>query len=141
MESCSFLSNEQHIQPRQSDESYSASPQTLANWRYELRTPTGRVSRSGEHVSKADTSALIELLSRCSRAQFLFSIMVSGFDNVHIRANVPRLEQAIKYGQSAGDRIYTSFSTAHLIVTRLYIGDHRKWLCFGFNVSWVLTLW
>ena len=72
--------------------------------------------------------------------------MVSGFDNVHIRANLPRLEEAIKYGQSAGDRwagvfpddshcsmltdaavrIYTSFATAHLIVTKLYVGDHRK---------------
>jgi hypothetical protein len=30
--------------------------------------------------------------------------MVSGFDNVHIRANLPRLEQAVKYGNSAGDR-------------------------------------
>ena len=39
-----------------------------------------------------------------SRALLLFSTMVSGFDNVHIRANVPRLEEAIKYGQSAGDR-------------------------------------
>ena len=68
--------------------------------------------------------------------------MVSGFDNVHIRANVPRLEQAIKYGQSAGDRIYTSFSTAHLIVTRLYIGDHCKWISVSnFDVSWLLTLW
>lgn len=80
-----------------------------------------------------------------SRALLLFSTMVSGFDNVHIRANVPRLEEAIKYGQSAGDRyvepyemvsasgvsresgrIYTSFATAHLIVTKLYVGDHRK---------------
>ena len=39
-----------------------------------------------------------------SRALLLFSTMVSGFDNVHIRANIPRLEEAIKYGQSAGDR-------------------------------------
>lgn len=52
--------------------------------------------------------------------------MVSGFDNVHIRANLLRLEEAIKYGLSAGDRIYTSFSSAHLVLTRLYIGDHRK---------------
>ena len=54
--------------------------------------------------------------------------MVSGFDNVHIRANLPRLEEAIKYGQSAGDRIYTSFSSAHLILTRLYVGDHCRCL-------------
>jgi hypothetical protein len=30
--------------------------------------------------------------------------MVSGFDNVHVRANLPRLEEAIKYGSGAGDR-------------------------------------
>ncbi|KAH9850662.1 histidine kinase [Lenzites betulinus] len=65
------------------------------------------------------------------RALLLFSIMVSGFDNVHIRANIPRLEQAIKYGQSAGDRIYTSFSAAHLVVTRLYICDHLSELVVG----------
>ncbi|KAI1786301.1 histidine kinase [Ganoderma leucocontextum] len=76
------------------------------------------------------------------RAQFLFSIMVSGFDNVHIRANVPRLEQAIKYGQSAGDRIYTSFSTAHLIVTRLYIGDHLSELVISAEEALSdITLW
>lgn len=33
--------------------------------------------------------------------------MVSGFDNMHIRANLPRLEQAVKYGNSAGDRYDT----------------------------------
>lgn len=94
----------------------------------------------------AASDSPVQLIRPCalSRALLLFSTMVSGFDNVHIRANVPRLEEAIKYGQSAGDRwgqhssqslpgadecivrIYTSFATAHLIVTRLYIGDHRK---------------
>lgn len=39
-----------------------------------------------------------------SRAQVLFCAMVSGFDSTHIRANLPRLEEAIKYGNSAGDR-------------------------------------
>lgn len=34
----------------------------------------------------------------------LFCAMVSGFDNVHVRANLPRLEEAIKYGSGAGDR-------------------------------------
>jgi hypothetical protein len=47
--------------------------------------------------------ACIDYLLR-SRAQVLFCAMVSGFDSVHIRANLPRLEEAIKYGQSAGDR-------------------------------------
>ena len=39
-----------------------------------------------------------------SRVQVLFCSMVSGFDNVHIRANLPLLDQAIKYGNSSGDR-------------------------------------
>lgn len=39
-----------------------------------------------------------------SRALVLFSSMVSGFDNVHIRTNLTRLEEALKYGQSAGDK-------------------------------------
>lgn len=41
---------------------------------------------------------------RHSRAQVLFCAMVSGYDSVHVRANIPRLEEAIKYGSSAGDR-------------------------------------
>ncbi|KAI0761686.1 histidine kinase [Trametes elegans] len=76
------------------------------------------------------------------RALLLFSIMVSGFDNVHIRANVPRLEESIKYGQSAGDRIYTSFATAHLIVTRLYICDHLSELVVAAEEAVSdITLW
>lgn len=39
-----------------------------------------------------------------SQAQVLFCSMVSGFDSVHIRANLPLLEKAVKYGNSAGDR-------------------------------------
>jgi len=39
-----------------------------------------------------------------SRAQVLFCAMVSGFDNVHVRTNLPRLEEAIKHGSGAGDR-------------------------------------
>jgi hypothetical protein len=39
-----------------------------------------------------------------SRAQVLFCSHVSGFDNVHIRDTLYRLEKAIKYGNSAGDR-------------------------------------
>ncbi|KAF9056453.1 histidine kinase [Panaeolus papilionaceus] len=58
------------------------------------------------------------------RAQVLFCAMVSGFDNVHIRANLPRLELAIKLGNSAGDRVYTSFAKIHTIITKLYIGEH-----------------
>ncbi|KAH9921391.1 histidine kinase [Fomitopsis serialis] len=58
------------------------------------------------------------------RALVLFSSMVSGFDNVHIRANLTRLEEALKYGQSAGDKIYTSFASIHLLQTRLWICEH-----------------
>ncbi|KAI0666240.1 histidine kinase [Trametes maxima] len=76
------------------------------------------------------------------RALALFSIMVSGFDNVHIRVNVPRLEESIKFGQSAGDRIYTSFGTAHLTVTRLYICDHLSELVVAAEEALSdITLW
>jgi len=47
---------------------------------------------------------IVPYIDKVSRAQVLFCSMVSGFDNVHIRANLPRLEQAVKYGNSAGDR-------------------------------------
>ncbi|EPS99596.1 hypothetical protein FOMPIDRAFT_1147208 [Fomitopsis schrenkii] len=58
------------------------------------------------------------------RALVLFSSMVSGFDNVHIRTNLTRLEEALKYGQSAGDKIYTSFASIHLLQTKLWICEH-----------------
>ncbi|KZT67653.1 histidine kinase [Daedalea quercina L-15889] len=58
------------------------------------------------------------------RALVLFASMVSGFDNVHIRANLTRLEQALKYGQSAGDKIYTSIASIHLVQTKLWICEH-----------------
>ncbi|PCH33241.1 hypothetical protein WOLCODRAFT_21861 [Wolfiporia cocos MD-104 SS10] len=58
------------------------------------------------------------------RALVLFSSMVAGFDNIHIRANLVRLEEAIKFGQSAGDRIFTAFAKVHLMQTRLWICDH-----------------
>ncbi|KAI0700426.1 histidine kinase [Cytidiella melzeri] len=58
------------------------------------------------------------------RALLLFCPLVSGYDSVHIRANIPRLEDALKYGQSAGDRLYCSFSSLHLVAQRLYVCDH-----------------
>ncbi|TFK40893.1 dual-domain HisK/Mak2 protein kinase [Crucibulum laeve] len=58
------------------------------------------------------------------RAQVLYCAMVSGFDNVHVRANLPRLEEAFKYGNSAGDRVYTSFASIHSILIRLYVCEH-----------------
>jgi hypothetical protein len=56
--------------------------------------------------------------------------MFLGYDSVHIRANLPRLEEALKYGHAAGDRIYTSFANVHIICTRFYIGDHRAFFSF-----------
>ncbi|KAG5723159.1 Peroxide stress-activated histidine kinase mak2 [Termitomyces sp. T112] len=58
------------------------------------------------------------------RAQVLFCTMVSGYDSVHVRANIARLEKAIKYGNGAGDRIYTSLANVHAIVARLYVCQH-----------------
>ncbi|KAG7090785.1 hypothetical protein E1B28_009870 [Marasmius oreades] len=58
------------------------------------------------------------------RANVLFCAMVSPYDNVHLRTSLPKLEHAIKYGNSAGDRIYTSFASLHMISTRLYVCDH-----------------
>ncbi|KAF8061003.1 hypothetical protein FPV67DRAFT_1673829 [Lyophyllum atratum] len=58
------------------------------------------------------------------RAQVLYCAMVSGYDSVHIRANIPRLEDAIKYGNGAGDRVFTSFAIIHLILVRLYVCEH-----------------
>ncbi|KAL0581381.1 Chk1 protein kinase [Marasmius crinis-equi] len=58
------------------------------------------------------------------RANVLFCAMVSPYDNVHLRTTIPRLEDAIKYGNSAGDRIYTSFASLHMVATRLYVCDH-----------------
>ncbi|KAF9258589.1 dual-domain HisK/Mak2 protein kinase [Marasmius fiardii PR-910] len=60
---------------------------------------------------------------RC-RANVLFCAMVSPYDNVHLRTTIPKLEHAIKYGNSAGDRIYTSFASLHMESTRLYVCDH-----------------
>ncbi|GBE78499.1 histidine kinase [Sparassis crispa] len=58
------------------------------------------------------------------RALVLFCSMVSGYDNVHIRVNLPRLEEALKYGQSSGDKIFSSFASVHRIQTRLWTCDH-----------------
>ncbi|KAF7340087.1 Histidine kinase [Mycena venus] len=58
------------------------------------------------------------------RAHVLFSAMVSGYDNVHIRANLERMQMAMQYGHSAGDRVYTSFASIHLVLTRLFVCEH-----------------
>ncbi|KAI0063199.1 STKc type histidine kinase [Artomyces pyxidatus] len=50
--------------------------------------------------------------------------MVSGYDNVHVRANLPRLEEAAKYANSAGDRVYASFASFYTIQTKLFTCEH-----------------
>ncbi|KAJ7124823.1 hypothetical protein C8R43DRAFT_1090617 [Mycena crocata] len=64
---------------------------------------------------------------RC-RAHVLYCSMVSGYDNVHIRANVDRMQMAIQFGLSAGDRVYTSFASIHSILNRLFcLSDVQQW--------------
>ncbi|KAJ7071393.1 hypothetical protein C8F01DRAFT_1110373 [Mycena amicta] len=58
------------------------------------------------------------------RAHLLYGAMVSGYDNVHIRTNLDRMKMAIQYGHSAGDRVYTSFASIHLTLTRLFVCEH-----------------
>ncbi|KZT22094.1 histidine kinase [Neolentinus lepideus HHB14362 ss-1] len=58
------------------------------------------------------------------RVQVLFCAMVSGYDNVHVRTNISRLDQAMKFGNSSGDRVYTGFASLHTIACRIYICDH-----------------
>ncbi|KAG6837910.1 hypothetical protein H0H93_013063 [Arthromyces matolae] len=76
------------------------------------------------------------------RAQVLFCAMVSGYDSVHIRANIARLEKAIKYGNGAGDRMYTCIASVHALVARLYVCQHLSELleaaeeCFGDVKLW-----
>ncbi|KAI0809255.1 histidine kinase [Irpex lacteus] len=72
------------------------------------------------------------------RSLLLFCPLVSGYDSVHIRANIPRLEDALKYGQSAGD----SFSSLHLVQTRLFVCDHLSELVLAAEESLSdVTLW
>ncbi|KAK7694195.1 hypothetical protein QCA50_001375 [Cerrena zonata] len=62
-------------------------------------------------------------LEKC-RALVLYCALVSGYDNVHLRSCLPRAEEALKYGQSGGDRIWTCFAAVHTIQLKLYIGEH-----------------
>ncbi|KAK0208888.1 hypothetical protein DFS33DRAFT_1254916 [Desarmillaria ectypa] len=60
------------------------------------------------------------------RAQVLYCSMVSGYDSMHISTMIPRLEEAIQYGNSAGDRVYTAFARVHAIITRLFVCEHTS---------------
>ncbi|KAH8992121.1 hypothetical protein EDB92DRAFT_1945661 [Lactarius akahatsu] len=59
---------------------------------------------------------------RC-RSLVMYCSMVSAYDNVHIRSNLPRLEEATKYANSAGDRVYASLATFYSVQTKLFIGQ------------------
>ncbi|TFK76709.1 dual-domain HisK/Mak2 protein kinase [Pluteus cervinus] len=58
------------------------------------------------------------------RAQVMYSAMVSGYDSTHVRSILPGLEEAVKYGNSSGDRAYTSFASIHALVLRLFVCEH-----------------
>jgi hypothetical protein len=76
----------------------------------------------------------------------MYCSMVSAYENVHIRSNLPRLEEATKYANSAGDRcanhfqtvifvkldicrVYTSLANFYSVQTKLFIGQPRMSLC------------
>ncbi|KAJ3575904.1 hypothetical protein NP233_g779 [Leucocoprinus birnbaumii] len=58
------------------------------------------------------------------RAQVLFCGLAAPFDQAHLSSNLERLGEAIRYGETAGDRLYTGFAVLHSICIRLYICDH-----------------
>ncbi|KAF7784549.1 hypothetical protein Agabi119p4_714 [Agaricus bisporus var. burnettii] len=58
------------------------------------------------------------------RVQVLFCSLVSGFDQIHLKSNLDRLEEAVQYGETAGDRLYTNLAGIHSICVRLYICEH-----------------
>ncbi|KAA1468392.1 histidine kinase [Dentipellis sp. KUC8613] len=76
------------------------------------------------------------------RALVMFCSMVSGYDNVHIRANVRRLEEAAKYANSAGDRVYASFASYYIIETKLFSCEHLEELVIAAEESFNdIKLW
>ncbi|KAI0005369.1 hypothetical protein BJV74DRAFT_875326 [Russula compacta] len=61
---------------------------------------------------------------RC-RSLVMYCSMVSAYDNVHIRSNLSRLEEATKYANSAGDRMYACLANFYSTQTKLFIGQPR----------------
>ncbi|EIW86383.1 dual-domain HisK Mak2 protein kinase [Coniophora puteana RWD-64-598 SS2] len=80
-------------------------------------------------------------MEKC-RARVLYCAMVAPYDNVHLRMNVGRLIDARRYGQSAGDRVFTGFASLHMATGRLWICDHLSEVvataeeCVSDIVSW-----
>ncbi|TDL28897.1 histidine kinase [Rickenella mellea] len=62
-------------------------------------------------------------LDKC-RAYALYAALVSGYDNSHIRPQVARCDMAVKYGLSAGDRVYAGFGLIHGLALRLFVCEH-----------------
>ncbi|KIY45235.1 dual-domain HisK/Mak2 protein kinase [Fistulina hepatica ATCC 64428] len=92
---------------------------------------SGAAERRGMYRFSADLGKLALRIAerhgssgeKCT-AQVLFVALVSGFDNIHLRANIARLEEAYKYGNSAGDRFHSGFAAIHSVMTRLFVSDH-----------------
>jgi len=76
------------------------------------------------------------------RAQVMFCSMVSGYDSVHIRTNIPRLKEAMQHANGAGDRVFTGFACILNILNRLYVCEHLSELvvaaeeCFSNTRIW-----
>lgn len=63
-----------------------------------------------------------------SRTEVLYAAMVSGYSHEHLKAVIPRTDQAIKLARSAGDRIYEGFSQCYSLAHRLYCSEHCELL-------------
>ncbi|KAF9243774.1 STKc type histidine kinase [Melanogaster broomeanus] len=62
-------------------------------------------------------------MEKC-RATVLYLALVAPFDNTHLRTAIPYLSDGYKHGHSSGDRVWTSFSAAHLMSVQLFTGEH-----------------
>jgi hypothetical protein len=76
------------------------------------------VERHGTNADKwyaSCCSIIVHAELYFSRSLVMYCSMVSAYDNVHIRSNLPRLEEAIKYANSAGDRCVVRCPTFHVL--------------------------
>jgi len=58
------------------------------------------------------------------RSLLLFCSMVSGYDNMHIKANIARCEMALKFGLSSGDRLFSGLSVIYGLMNRLFVCEN-----------------
>jgi hypothetical protein len=104
------------------------------------------VERHGTNADRwyaACCSIIVHTERYFSRSLVMYCSMVSAYDNVHIRSNLSRLEEAIKYADSAGDRYVVRYATVlhprqiisrvfanlanfYSVETKLFIGQPRK---------------